>query len=62
MQKVQAYTQSECKMDPKIGGEFTMFGGNVQGVFEKLVSRLMCSAAVRACLTSNNCMHRNRAS
>jgi activator of HSP90 ATPase len=37
-EKVQAYTQSECKMDPKVGGEFTLFGGNVQGVFEKLVS------------------------
>jgi len=36
-EKVQAYTQSECKIDAKVGGEFSMFGGNVQGVFEKLV-------------------------
>eukprot|EP00054_Salpingoeca_dolichothecata_P016326 m.95532 g.95532 ORF g.95532 m.95532 type:complete len:362 (+) comp21927_c0_seq2:80-1165(+) len=34
--KVSAYTQSECKMDAKAGGEFSMFGGNVTGSFSRL--------------------------
>eukprot|EP00041_Stephanoeca_diplocostata_P016092 m.312994 g.312994 ORF g.312994 m.312994 type:complete len:351 (-) comp20250_c0_seq1:244-1296(-) len=34
--RVRAYTQSDCKIDAKVGGEFTMFSGNVQGVFESL--------------------------
>jgi activator of HSP90 ATPase len=35
-EKVQAYTQSECKIDPKVGGEFSLFSGNVTGVFQEL--------------------------
>ena len=34
--KVRAYTQSECKIDPKVGGEFSLFSGNVTGVFQEL--------------------------
>jgi len=34
--QIRAYTQSDCKIDPKVGGEFSMFGGNVQGVFKEL--------------------------
>lgn len=35
--KVRAYTQSDCKIDPKIGGKFSIFSGNVQGIFKELV-------------------------
>ena len=28
--QVRAYTQSECKIDAKTGGEFSLFGGNVR--------------------------------
>jgi len=35
--QVRAYTQSECKIDPKVGGEFSMFGGNISGVFKEVV-------------------------
>lgn len=35
--KVRAYTQSDCKIDPKVGGKFSTFSGNVQGVFKELV-------------------------
>lgn len=34
--RVRAYTQSDCKIDPKVGGEFSMFSGNVTGVFQEL--------------------------
>jgi activator of HSP90 ATPase len=35
--QVKAYTQSDCKIDAKVGGEFSLFGGNVVGVFQELV-------------------------
>eukprot|EP00051_Salpingoeca_urceolata_P011071 m.136463 g.136463 ORF g.136463 m.136463 type:complete len:346 (+) comp16973_c0_seq3:340-1377(+) len=35
--RVQAYTQSEAKIDAKIGGDFNMFHGNVLGKFIELV-------------------------
>lgn len=35
--QVRAYTQSDCKIDAKTGGEFSLFGGNVTGVFKELV-------------------------
>eukprot|EP00039_Didymoeca_costata_P025065 m.12225 g.12225 ORF g.12225 m.12225 type:complete len:349 (+) comp4618_c0_seq1:81-1127(+) len=36
-EQIRAYTQSDCKVDPKVGGEFSLFGGNVTGVFQELV-------------------------
>jgi len=45
--RVQAYTQSACKIDPKVGGEFTLFSGNVQGVFEKIEPGKMVQQAWR---------------
>lgn len=35
-ERVRAYTQSDCKIDPKVGGEFSLFSGNVTGVFQEL--------------------------
>lgn len=35
--RVQAYTQAETKIDSKVGGTFSMFGGHVSGVFKELV-------------------------
>lgn len=35
--QVRSYTQSECKIDAKTGGEFSMFGGNITGVFKEVV-------------------------
>jgi len=34
---VKAYTSSDSKVDSKVGGEFTLFGGNVSGVFKEIV-------------------------
>ena len=34
--QVRAYTQAEAKVDAKVGGEFSLFGGNVVGVFQEL--------------------------
>lgn len=35
--RVQAYTQSEAHIDSKVGGVFSLFGGNVTGTFKELV-------------------------
>ncbi|EDQ89667.1 uncharacterized protein MONBRDRAFT_32329 [Monosiga brevicollis MX1] len=35
--RVSAYTQSQCKVDSRIGGSFTMFNGSVKGVIKDLV-------------------------
>eukprot|EP01103_Thecamoeba_quadrilineata_P005373 TRINITY_DN15188_c0_g1_i1.p1 TRINITY_DN15188_c0_g1~~TRINITY_DN15188_c0_g1_i1.p1 ORF type:complete len:335 (-),score=58.49 TRINITY_DN15188_c0_g1_i1:72-1076(-) len=32
-----AFTQSECQIDPKIGGKFSLFHGNIHGEFLELV-------------------------
>jgi len=34
---VQAFTHGPCKLEPKAGGSFEMFGGNVSGKFVQLV-------------------------
>jgi activator of HSP90 ATPase len=34
--RIQAYTQSEAKSDPKVGGLFSMFGNNVSGTYIEL--------------------------
>jgi activator of HSP90 ATPase len=34
---VRAYTASDSKVDSKVGGEFSLFGGNVSGVFKEIV-------------------------
>lgn len=36
-QRVRAYTQSEAKIDAKVGGAFSLFGGQVTGIFKELV-------------------------
>ena len=46
-EKVRAYTQSECKIDPKIGGEFSLFSGNVTGVFQELEPHKLIKQAWR---------------
>jgi len=46
-EKVRAYTQSDCKIDPKVGGEFSLFSGNVTGVFEELTPHSVIKQAWR---------------
>ena len=38
-QRVRAYTQSDARIDPKVGGTYSVFGGNVSGVFTDLVRK-----------------------
>ena len=34
--KIQAFTQSPAKAQPQVGGNFSMFGGSVQGSYKEL--------------------------
>eukprot|EP01103_Thecamoeba_quadrilineata_P002707 TRINITY_DN12610_c0_g1_i1.p1 TRINITY_DN12610_c0_g1~~TRINITY_DN12610_c0_g1_i1.p1 ORF type:complete len:345 (+),score=72.22 TRINITY_DN12610_c0_g1_i1:25-1059(+) len=34
--RTSAFTQSSCSIEPKVGGKFTMFNGNIQGEFLEL--------------------------
>ena len=36
-QIVRSYTRSDAKIDAKVGGAFSIFGGNVTGVIKDLV-------------------------
>lgn len=35
--RVKAYTQSDCKIDSKVGGQFSLFSGNITGTFKELI-------------------------
>eukprot|EP00043_Microstomoeca_roanoka_P005258 m.54580 g.54580 ORF g.54580 m.54580 type:complete len:340 (-) comp12880_c2_seq1:287-1306(-) len=35
--RVRAYTQADARIEPKIGGSFSLFGGNVTGVFKDFI-------------------------
>lgn len=45
--RVRAYTQSDCKIDPKVGGEFSLFSGNVTGVFTEITHPTVIKQAWR---------------
>eukprot|EP00008_Paramoeba_atlantica_P002748 CAMPEP_0201484130 /NCGR_PEP_ID=MMETSP0151_2-20130828/8331_1 /ASSEMBLY_ACC=CAM_ASM_000257 /TAXON_ID=200890 /ORGANISM="Paramoeba atlantica, Strain 621/1 / CCAP 1560/9" /LENGTH=337 /DNA_ID=CAMNT_0047867647 /DNA_START=39 /DNA_END=1052 /DNA_ORIENTATION=+ len=35
--RLSAFTQSEAKIDPRVGGSFSLFSGNVHGIFSEIV-------------------------
>lgn len=36
---MSGYTQSPCKVDAKVGGEFSLFNGGVTGKYQQVVRR-----------------------
>lgn len=39
---MSAYTKTDCKIDPKVGGKFAHFGGSIEGYFTELVFISFC--------------------
>ncbi len=39
--RLSAFTQSESNMDPRVGGSFSLFSGNVTGQFVEIVCRIL---------------------
>jgi len=38
--RLSAFTQSASEIDPRVGGVFSLFSGNVTGIFTEIVSML----------------------
>ena len=37
--RVRAWSRSDVRLEPKVGGKFSLFGGNVEGEFLEIVER-----------------------